>query len=71
MFGIVSRCSGERNFEAPLDERRLHVTKLSENCHEFFNADLRLAQNALQSFRRKRVMCGHGYTKRTAKKANM
>jgi hypothetical protein len=71
MFGIVSRRSGKPNFVASLDEQRLHVTNLSENCHEFFNANLRLAQNALQSFRRKGVMCGHGYTKRTPKKANM
>jgi len=71
VFGIVSRRSGKPNFEAALDERSLDVTNLSENCHEFFNANLRLPQNALQSFRRKDVMCGHGYTKRTSHKSDM
>jgi hypothetical protein len=71
MFGIVSGRSGKPNFEAPFDERSLDVTNLSENCHEFFNANLRLPQNALQSFRRKDVMCGYGYTKLASHKADM
>jgi hypothetical protein len=46
-------------------------TDSSENSQEFFKANLRLPQNALQSFWREGAMRRHGHTKQTSNKADM
>jgi len=51
--------------------REYRYDKLSENSLEFFNANLCLAQNALQSFWGENAMCRDGETNRTASQTNM
>jgi hypothetical protein len=54
-----------------LDGGSFDATNLSENNPEFFNANLCLPQNALQSLWRKDAMRRHGDTKRTSHKTNV
>jgi hypothetical protein len=49
----------------------IDTTNLSENSLEFFNANLCLSQNALQSLWGENAMCRNGETKGTSHKTNM